>query len=152
MATAARSADAGAAERDRGKTPAQLFSYIIGAVLVLAGILGFFADGDFNTGKDINGDTLLGLEVNGIHNLVHIGSGLLLLALAPKRATAKTGALLFGVIYVVVTIIGFADGRDVLTLLPVNAADNVLHLVLAIVAIAAALLSRGDDRAETRRA
>jgi hypothetical protein len=70
--------------------------------------------------------------------------------MSPKRATARTGALVFGVLYVVVTIIGFADGEDILGLFPVNTADNFLHLVLAIAGIAAALVSRGDDRARER--
>lgn len=140
---------------DRGRTPAQWFCIIVGAVLVLAGLLGFAFDATFDTvsdGNALNGNTLLGLEINGWHNLVHIASGLFLLAMSPKRSTAKTGAILFGVIYAVVTIIGFVDGEDIFGLFPVNAADNVLHLVLAIAGIAAALVSRADDRDRARTA
>ena len=134
----------------RGRTPAQWFCLIVGAVLVLAGILGFITDSSFDTGDMLNGDKLLGLEVNGWHNIVHIASGAFLLAMSPKRATAKTGALVFGAIYVVVTIIGFADGSDIFGLLPINGPDNVLHLVLAIAGIGAALASDADDRAAAR--
>ena len=64
--------------------------------------------------------------------------------MAGRHATARTAALAFAGIYAVVTVIGLADGHDVLGLLPVNAADNVLHAVLAIGGVLAALSSRGD--------
>ena len=135
----------------RDRTLAQWFCLIVGAVLVLAGLFGFLADSAFDTanGSDsLNGDTLLGLEVNGWHNLVHLGSGAFLLAMAGRHATARTAALAFGGIYAVVTVIGLVDGHDILGLLPVNAADNVLHAVLTVAALAAALSSRerDDDR------
>jgi hypothetical protein len=123
-----------------------LFSYIFGVVLVLSGLLGFFADATFDTGQPLDGNRFLDIfEVNGIHNVVHILSGLFLLALAGKRKTAKTGAIAFGVIYGVVTVIGLIDGKDVLSLFPVNPADNVLHIALTLAALAAGLLSRAND-------
>ena len=42
-------------------------------------------------------------------------------------------------IYGVVTLIGLIDGKDVLGLLPVNPADNVLQIVLTVAALAAGL-------------
>ena len=144
MASTAHTADA--------RTPAQWFCLIVGAVLVLAGLLGFLTDSSFDTGTPLNGDKLLGLEVNGWHNIVHIASGLFLLAMSPKRASAKTGALVFGAIYVVVTIIGLVDGNDIFGILPINGFDNVLHAILAIAGIGAALASNADDRAADRTA
>jgi len=121
-------------------------AYLGGATLVLVGILGFFADSSFNTGSGIDGDKLLGIfEVNGIHNLVHIGSGLLLLAVAPKRATARIGVLAFGAVYAIVTLIGLIDGKDVLGLIPVNPADNVLHIALTAAALLAGAVSSDKD-------
>jgi hypothetical protein len=141
--------DASSTEGD--KTPAQLFAYVVGAVLVLVGIIGFIADSAFDTGSGIDGDKLLGIfEVNGIHNLVHIASGLLLLALAPKRASARYGVLAFGAVYAIVTIIGLADGEDVLGLIPVNPADNVLHIALTAGALLVGAISSGDDVQGTR--
>jgi hypothetical protein len=133
------------------RTLAQWFCYVVGAVLVLAGLLGFAADATFDTGDSLQGDTLLGLEVNGWHNLVHLASGAFLLAMAPKRATARMGAIAFGLIYAVVTIVGMADGSDILGLLPVNGADNVLHLVLAALGLVAGFTSPADDRGRVRR-
>ena len=128
------------------RTPAQWYCLLVGAVLLLVGLLGFAVDSNFDTGSNIDGDKLIGFEVNGIHNLVHILSGLVLLAMHRRRDTAKTAALAFGVVYGLVAIIGLIDGDTVLGLLPVNPADNVLHIVLAAVGIAAALASRADDR------
>ena len=151
MADTAGTARNDAASTAGDKTPAQLFAYLVGAVLVLVGILGFLADSAFDTGSGIDGDKLLGIfEVNGIHNLVHIASGLLLLAVAPKRATARYGVLAFGAVYAIVTIIGLADGEDVLGLIPVNPADNVLHIALTAAALLAGAVSSDDDVRGTR--
>ena len=132
-----------------GWTPAQWFCLVVGPTLVAAGLLGFIADATFDADNGVQGDTLLGLEVNGWHNVVHILSGLLLLAGTRAGAQARTVALLFGGAYAVVTVIGLIDGNDVLGFMPVNAADNVLHLVLAVLAFATAAVSR--DEAVDRR-
>lgn len=139
----AGAAGAGVDDRETKRTPAQWFSYIVGAVLILAGIAGFFADATFDSGNLVDGDTLLGLEVNGFHNVVHIASGLLLLLAAPKRATAKAVALAVGATYVVVTAWGVIDGNDVFRLIPVNTPDEFLHGALAAGGLLTGLISRG---------
>jgi len=132
--------------RDRGRTPAQWYCSIVGPVLILVGLLGFFADANFDTSTTgLQGDGFLGFEVNGIHNVVHIASGVFLLALAKKRKTARFATLAFGAIYGLVTLIGLIDGNDVLGLFPVNPADNILHLVLSAAALLAGFASDGDD-------
>ena len=148
---ATRTRDAGRA-RDTGRTIAQWYCYVFGATLLLAGILGFIVDQDFDTATTddsprgfVNGDLLLGLEVNGWHNLVHIASGLLLLALATKRRSARLGAIGFGVVYAAVAIIGLIDGEDIFGVLPVNTPDNLLHIAIAALGILAGLLSRDHD-------
>ena len=123
------------------KTPAQLYALTFGAALLLVGILGFFANASFNAGSNVQGDDFIIFEVNGWHNLVHIASGLLGLALWRNAATARMFALGFGAVYLVVTIWGFIDGDQVLWLLPVDAADNVLHLVIAAIGLTAGLIS-----------
>lgn len=141
---------AGSRDSNRGRTAAQWFCYIVGPALIFAGLLGFVADGSFETGNGVDGDTLFGLEVNGWHNLVHAASGLFLLAMASKRASARVASIAFGLIYAVVTVIGLVDGSDILGILPVNGADNVLHIVLTITALAAGLSSPADDRGTHR--
>jgi hypothetical protein len=154
MSTAASSTPAGrdaAATRAGERTPAQWYCVIFGATLLLVGIIGFAADAGFDVGSDIDGDKLLGIfEVSGIHNLIHVASGALLLATAPKRASARLAALGFGVVYLLVTVIGFIQGDNVLGIIPVNSADNFLHVAISGLAIAAALVSTGDDGARAR--
>jgi hypothetical protein len=138
-------------------TPAQLYCLLAGLGLLLAGIFGFIADSTFDTSGSadtdaggngdgqLQGDSFLGFEVNGWHNVVHLLSGLVLLAAFRKRKIAKTVALAFGLTYGLVALIGLIDGNDVLGFIPVNGADNILHLALSALGIIAALISRGDD-------
>jgi hypothetical protein len=124
---------------DLSRSPARVFCLVVGATLLLVGLLGFIAESAFDTGSGVDGDKLILFEVNGWHNLVHIASGVFLLALMRRHETARLAALSFGAIYGVVTVIGLVDGEDVLGLFPVNPADNVLHIVLTLAAFAAAL-------------
>jgi hypothetical protein len=136
---AAEGSRTGGGPAPAGRSIAQWFCLIVGAVLVLVGLLGFLVNSEFNTGDAVAGDTLIVFEVNGWHNVVHILTGAFLLAMSPKHKTARTGALAFAAAYAVVTIYGLVDGDDVLTLVPINAADNVLHIVLTLAALAAGL-------------
>ncbi len=133
-----------AATGSRGMSPAQLYALIVGAVLVAAGILGFFYEASFATGDDtlVERDAVLGiLEVNGWHNLVHLLSGAVGLALVGSYAGARAYAFGLGAVYVVVTILGFAygDGDSIFKLIPINTEDNILHLLIAIAGIGAGL-------------
>jgi hypothetical protein len=127
---------------DRDRSPAEWYCLVAGAALLLVGILGFIADASFDTGDGVNGGSFLGFEVNATHNLVHVASGLVLLIAARRRDTARAVAIAFGLTYGLVAIIGLIDGDDVLTLIPVNAADNVLHVLLSALGIIAGLVSR----------
>lgn len=148
--------------RHTGRTPAQWYCLLAGAALLLAGIFGFIADATFDTGGGadgdggnangmLQGDSFLGFEVNGWHNVVHVLSGIVLLAAFSKRKPAKTVALIFGVVYGLVTIIGLVDGNDVLGIIPVNPADNILHLALSLAGILAAFASPTDEHGHRGR-
>jgi hypothetical protein len=134
----------------RGRTPAQLYALLFGIVLLVVGLLGFIADSSFGTGSGVEGSDFIVFEVNGWHNIVHILSGLLGLALSRRRDSARAYALGFGAVYLVVTIWGFITGDQVLWLIPVDTADNILHLLIAAAGLAAGLASR--DATATRTA
>jgi Domain of unknown function (DUF4383) len=121
-------------------SPARLYCTLVGVVLVLAGIIGFFYSSGFDTGaagvaKDTDEEFGI-LGVNGWHNLVHLAIGLLLLAAA--GSAARSAALGVGLLYLVLSIWGFIDGDNILIgLVPVNDEDNVLHLILGLTGLAA---------------
>ncbi|RIH84506.1 MULTISPECIES: DUF4383 domain-containing protein [Calidithermus] len=94
---------------------------IIGVVLTLVGLVGFFS-----------GSSLLGFGINGLHNVVHLASGLIGLW-ASYGGWAKSYNQIFGVIYLAVTVLGFIAPGFMTSLLNVNMADNILHLVLGVV-------------------
>ena len=149
MSTGARSAGSAGgtqthnhAHDETGRTPAQWYCLLGGLALLLAGIAGFLAESSFDTGDQLARGSLLGFDVNGWHNVVHLLSGAVLLAAAAKWRTAKTVAIAFGAVYGLVTIIGIIDGNDALGLLPINTADNILHIALSLLGIIAGVISR----------
>lgn len=135
----------------RDSTPASLYAGLIGAVLLVAGIIGFFYSSAFGSPGEV--DAVLGiLDVNGWHNLVHIASGVLgLLAFASGPAASRTYALAFGAVYIVVAIWGFVigSGESILGIVPVNTEDNILHVILGVLGIGAYAAS--DPAAADRR-
>ncbi len=125
-----------------GRSPAQLYALIFGIVLVAAGILGFFYEASFSSGDDADREAVLGiLDVNGWHNLVHIASGVVGLAVAGSYANARMYALGFGAIYVVVAILGFiyGNGDEIFDIIPVNTEDKVLHAIIGIAGLGAGM-------------
>jgi hypothetical protein len=124
------------------RSPANLYALAVGAALVFAGIIGFFYEAAFTDNKEVR-DAVFGiLDVNGWHNLVHIATGVLgLLAFAAGTATARTYAYGLGILYLVVAIWGLAigNGDSILSIVPVNTEDDVLHLLIGLGGIAAGL-------------
>lgn len=121
-----------------GATPARLYATLVGGVLVIAGIIGFFYSASFGSPGTV--DEVFGLlAVNAWHNVVHILTGAVGLLVAGYAA--RQYALWLGIVYIVVAIWGFVigDGDSILGFLPVNTEDNVLHLILGILGIAAAM-------------
>ena len=131
-------------------TPAQTYALVFGAVLLLAGIIGFFWEPSFD--GDARDGVLGILDVNGWHNLVHIATGLLgLLAYGAGAAASRTYALGLGAVYVAVSIWGFAvgDGGEILGFLPVNTEDNVLHLLIGFAGVGAGVATPGTPAPST---
>jgi Domain of unknown function (DUF4383) len=124
------------------RSPAQVFALVIGATLLIAGIVGFFYNASFGTGDGTDRDALLGiLDVNGWHNVVHIASGAIGLLVAGSYSGARVYAIVFGGIYLLVALLGFiaGDGEEILNLIPVNTEDNFLHLLIGLAGVGAGL-------------
>jgi hypothetical protein len=123
---------------------------IVGIIFAVIGIAGFIP------GLTVDSDgvkKLLGLfQVDGVHNIVHILSGLVFLGASQKERWSRLAFQIFGVVYALVTVIGFfvGNGGSVLGLFHVNTADNILHLVLAVAFLyfGFAIPERRAERAE----
>ncbi len=101
---------------------------VFGWIFILIGVLGFIP------GITSDGYLLGIFEVDTMHNIIHLVSGIAALWIGKNDAGAKMYFKIFGVVYALVTVLGFLSGT-VLGLTSVNLADNVLHLIIAAVAL-----------------
>jgi hypothetical protein len=139
----------------QNRTPASLYALTFGAVLVVAGIIGFFYEPEFTSDKAVREPVFGILDVNGWHNVVHIATGALgLLAFGAGAYAARTYALGLGVVYIAVAVWGFAvgDGDSILSIVPVNTEDNVLHLIIGLAGLGAGAASSGEAPGAARTA
>jgi arginine exporter protein ArgO len=125
--------------RTTARHPVQNAAAAVGAVFLLVGILGFVPG--ITTNYDQLGSAghtsmamLLGVfQVSILHNIVHLLFGVAGLALARTARTATHYLIWGGVIYLVLWFYGLVIGHDSgANFVPVNDADNWLHLILAI--------------------
>ena len=108
----------------------QRLAWVFGIVFLAIGVLGYVPG-------ITSGGLLLGIfMVDGVHNVIHLLSGILAIAAAwGSGSYARLYFKVFGVVYGLVTVVGFLQGDSVLGLFMVNMADNVLHLVIAAAAL-----------------
>ncbi len=98
-------------------SPAKLYATLVGTVLTIAGIIGFFYSGNFGSPGAV--EKVFGiLAVNGWHNVVHLATGLL--GLAAAGYAARQYALGLGLVYIAVAIWGFiiGSGDAILSIVP----------------------------------
>jgi hypothetical protein len=125
----------------RGKTVPEILALAFGAVYLLVGIIGFFVTGFDNFAGNEQHEMLIGLfMINPLHNIAHILVGIAGLVLARTLAGARTYGWLLAGLYAVLFVYGLiAVGQD-WDFLNVNAGDNVLHILTAVVGLVIALL------------
>jgi membrane protease YdiL (CAAX protease family) len=118
---------------------AQTLAMVFGIAFLAAGILGFIPGittdyGDLSFAGNDSQAQLLGLfQVSVLHNVVHILFGVAGLVLARTWESARGYLLGSGVIYVVLFLYGvIVDRGSDANFVPINGADNVLHLLLAV--------------------
>jgi hypothetical protein len=129
----------------RAMTWPQVLALAFGAVYLLIGIVGFFITGFENFVGNEAGtphhvdENLLGFMINPMHNVVHILIGVVGLVLSRTLAGARTYGWLLAAGYGAAFVYGlFAVGQE-WDFLNLNWADNVLHLVTALVGLGIAL-------------
>ena len=129
--------------------PNKLVATIFGAVYVLVGLVGFLVTASVGF-VATEGGLLLGIfSLNPLHNVVHLLVGALLLyaGLRMAEAGAATINTVVGAVYLLVGILGLFIIGGSLNLLALNAADNVLHFLSAVVLLGVGLFARARTRA-----
>jgi hypothetical protein len=125
----------------------QTAALAVSAVFVLVGILGFIPGVTTNYDQlsfagHTSGALLLGIfAVSVLHNIVHLLFGVVGFAMARTAAGARNYLIGGGVVYALLFLYGLVidHGSDA-NFVPVNTADNWLHLVLAVAMIALGVL------------
>ncbi|USX55412.1 DUF4383 domain-containing protein [Lentzea sp. HUAS12] len=135
--------------------PVQTASSVIGAAFLLVGVLGFVPG--ITTHYDElrfaghSGALLLGLfAVSVLHNLVHLLFGVLGLLAAKTPQFARMFLVAGGGLYVLLWVYGSAIGEHGdSNVLPVNTADNWLHLGLGAGMILLGVITTAVERARS---
>ncbi|MCK2215692.1 DUF4383 domain-containing protein [Actinomadura sp. ATCC 31491] len=130
-----------------GRTPVQLAAFVVGAVFLLVGILGFIPGitthyDDLGFAGHESGALLLNVfQVSILHNVVHLLFGVAGLVLARTWSGARNFLIGGGVIYLLLWIYGLLVGHDSpANFVPLNNADNWLHLLLGVGMVALGFL------------
>jgi arginine exporter protein ArgO len=136
------------------RRPVQLAAMVVGAVFLLVGIAGFIPGITTNYDQlqfagHQSGALLLGVfQVSILHNIVHLLFGVAGLAMARTAHGARNYLIGGGVIYAVLWLYGLLIGDSMpANFVPMNMADDWLHLVLAVGMIALGVLLGRDRRA-----
>lgn len=119
---------------------------VFGVVFVAVGLLGSLVN-----------PTLIAFGVNGLHNVVHLASGAVLLAgaLMSGGRNARTVNTAFGAVYLLVAFLGFVASGLTDALLASNHdafpfADAILHSILGIALVGSGLIFKdGTDARAT---
>jgi hypothetical protein len=135
------------------RTPVQKAALAVGAVFLLVGILGFIPGitthyDQLTFAGHHSEAALLGIfNVSVLHNVVHLAFGVAGIALARTFNSARLYLIVGGAIYLVLFLYGLVIDQDSsMNFVPVNNADNWLHLGLAIAMLALGLaLGRTHD-------
>jgi hypothetical protein len=117
----------------------QILALVFGAVYLLVGIVGFFITGFDNFADNSQHEMLLFFMINPLHNVVHIVIGLAGLLLARTLTGARTYGWLLAVGYAAAFVYGLIAVGESWDFLNINAADNVLHILTAVVGLVIAL-------------
>lgn len=121
----------------------QTAAMAVGAVFLLVGVLGFVPGivTDYDTlqfaGHESSAELLGLFQVSVLHNIVHLLFGVAGLAMARSVAGSRAFLIGGGLVYLVLFLYGMVVDHDsAANFVPLNAADNWLHLGLGVGMIA----------------
>ncbi len=132
---------------ESGRRAARAAALAVGVVFLAVGVLGFVPGVTTNTDQlqgtgHHSSAELLGLfQVSVLHNVVHLLFGVVGLAAAARPRVVPAVLVGSGVVYGVLTVYGFVvDHGSQANFVPVNSADNWLHLGLTVGLVALGLV------------
>ncbi|RPF26638.1 DUF4383 domain-containing protein [Georgenia muralis] len=134
---------------ERPRALVQIAAAVVGAAFLVVGILGMIPgvtssyDEMAFAGHE-SGAMLLGIfQVSWLHNIVHLLFGVVGLLMARSARGARTYLLAGGAVYLVLWLYGLLiDKESGANFVPVNVADDWLHLVLGAAMVGLGLLLR----------
>lgn len=143
----------------RDLSPIQLAAAIIGAVFLLVGLAGFVPglttgiDGMTGSGHESHALLFGVFQVSILHNIVHLLFGVVGLAVATSNVGNTYWYLVIGgVVYLVLWLYGMVvDPDSRANFVPLNDADNWLHLILGLLMVGLGVLLRGKSRRDVKR-
>lgn len=130
----------------------------VGVVFLLVGILGFIPGVTTNYGAMTfagpeSGAALFGIfQVSILHNIVHLLFGVAGVAMARSDRNSRLFLVGGGIVYLVLWLYGLLfAGPTAANFVPMNDADNWLHLVLGVAMLGLGLWLGRDLRDDARR-
>ena len=106
----------------------RIIAIIFGIAFIFVGVAGFLS-------TFVKNGLLFGIfEMGSLHSIAFIVTGVLAIMCATRFKSTKLYFKIVGIVYAIVAIVGFWRGGD-LYILHVNLADNVLHIVIGVIAI-----------------
>lgn len=122
---------------------AKKLAVLFGIVFIVVGLLAFIPN------PIVGGSAGAIFLTDRMHDAVHLLSGIVLLVVGLKKSESAGKALVVvGVVYLLVTVLGFVhkpEGGEVAGFIAMNKADHVLHLVLGVVLILLGSLAKKKD-------
>jgi arginine exporter protein ArgO len=131
---------------------------VVGIVFLVVGVAGFIPGLTTHYGQLAFAGTgstamLLGIfQVSVLHDIVHLLFGVVGLAAARTAGGAKLFLVIGGIVYAALWLYGLAiPNASAANFVPLNSADNWLHLVLAVGMILLGILVPGIRRTRPAR-
>lgn len=142
----------------KGYSATQNLALLVGVVFLAVGVLGFIPGitshySDLSFAGHNSEAKLLGIfQVSILHNIVHLLFGVAGVALARSLSGAKTYLVGGGIVYLALFVYGLVvDQGSSANFVPVNNADNVLHLGLGIGMIALGVIGTALNKTPLNR-
>lgn len=140
----------------RSATAVQAATRVLGIAFLLVGVLGFIPGvttnySDLTMAGQASNALLFGVfQVSVLHNVTHLAFGLTAVACARAEMAARGYLIVAAVLYYVLSVYGLLlDQHSTANFLPLNTADNWLHIVLTIYMLGAGILLARSRRQRT---